>query len=65
MHTHEKAPTIHIIEVSIYSDIKPTGLCAVPKNHPTLVKTSIVQKDVMSFLFKFRNWKVVRKISME
>jgi hypothetical protein len=36
--------------VGIYSDIKPTGICAVSKNRPTLVKTSNVQKDVMSFL---------------
>jgi hypothetical protein len=39
-----KAPTIHISEVSIYSDIKPTGRCAVSKNRPTLVKTSTYRR---------------------
>jgi len=44
IYIHREAPTIPITEVSIYSDIKPTGICADSKNCPTLVKTSMYRR---------------------
>jgi hypothetical protein len=47
------------VSISIYSDIKPTGICAaVSKNHPTLVKPqcTISTEGCDGLSLKSRNW---------